>query len=113
MRNAAISGWLAARSSETPLPAKLLAAAVAGYAFSPIDLIPDFIPVLGMLDDLIIVPIGIRVALHLMPDALLVRFRAEAELLDAQPASWVAAGLVIGVWFTFILWLSWELLAYN
>lgn len=105
--------WLAARSSETPLLAKLIAAAVAAYAFSPIDLIPDFIPVLGMLDDLLIVPIGIRVALHLMPDALVARFRAEAELVDAQPASWVAGGLVVGLWLALVLWLSWELLAYH
>ncbi len=105
--------WLAARSAETPLVAKLVAAGVAAYAFSPIDLIPDFIPILGLLDDLILVPLGIKLALHLMPDALMARFRAEAELIDAQPRSWVVAVLILGIWAALILWLSWELLAYH
>jgi uncharacterized membrane protein YkvA (DUF1232 family) len=60
-----IALWLAARDSRTPWYAKLIAAAVAAYALSPIDLIPDFIPVLGYLDDLIIVPLGILLVLKL------------------------------------------------
>lgn len=105
--------WLAARSAQTPLAAKLVAAAVAAYAFSPIDLIPDFVPVLGLLDDLILVPLGIKLALHLMPDALMARFRAQAELVDAQPRSWIVAGFILALWALIILWLSWELLAYH
>ncbi len=105
--------WLAARSPDTPLLAKLLAAAVAAYAFSPIDLIPDFIPILGMVDDLILIPIGIALALRLMPAELMARFRAEAELVDATPRSWVVAGLILAVWLALIGWLSLELLRYN
>lgn len=105
--------WIAARSTDTPLAAKLVAAAVAAYAFSPIDLIPDFIPVLGMLDDMILVPIGIALALHLMPDALMARFRAEAELADARPRSWVVAGAIITLWLAGIAWLGWELTRYQ
>ncbi len=69
---------LAARDPEVPLAAKLVAGAVAAYALSPIDLIPDFIPVLGLLDDLVLVPLGIRLALSLVPDDVLERLRAEA-----------------------------------
>jgi uncharacterized membrane protein YkvA (DUF1232 family) len=76
--------WIAARSPRTPMAAKLVAGAVAAYALSPIDLIPDFIPVLGYLDDLLIVPLGIALAVRLIPAALMVEFRAEAVAL-AKP----------------------------
>lgn len=105
--------WLAARSADTPLLAKLVAAAVAAYAFSPIDLIPDFIPIIGMLDDLVLVPLGIQLVLRLMPAEQMARFRAEAERVDAQPKSWIAAGLIVLLWLAIIAWLSWELLAYH
>lgn len=113
LRRDATALWLAARSRETPLAAKLVAAAVAAYVFSPIDLIPDFIPIIGMLDDLIIVPVGIELALRLMPSALMEKFRAEAELVDAQPRSWIVAGVIIAAWLVLILWLSWEFLRYS
>lgn len=105
--------WIAARSPETPLIAKLVAAAVAAYAFSPIDLIPDFIPVIGLLDDLILVPLGIELALRLIPHDLMERFRAEAEARDNEPRSLVSAAIVIALWLALILWLSWELLKYQ
>ena len=105
--------WIAARSSETPLLAKLVAMAVAAYAFSPIDLIPDFIPVIGLLDDLILVPLGIELALRLIPHELMERFRAEAEERDNEPRSLVAGALIFALWLAFILWLSWELLKYQ
>ena len=105
--------WIAARCPETPLIAKLLAAAVAAYAFSPIDLIPDFIPVIGMLDDLILVPLGIELALRLIPHDLMERFRAEAEARDNEPRSLLAGVLVAALWLALILWLSWELLKYQ
>ena len=113
LRRDATALWLAARSPETPLGAKLVAAAVAAYAFSPIDLIPDFIPVLGMLDDLILVPLGIELALRLMPAELMARFRAEAEVVDAQPRSLVVAGMIILIWLAIIAWLGWEILLYQ
>ena len=72
--------WIAARDPRTPWLAKAIAGAVAAYALSPIDLIPDFIPLIGWLDDLIIVPAGIALALRLIPPDLLAEFRA--QLLD-------------------------------
>ena len=73
-----IALWIAGRDPRTPLAAKILAGAVAAYALSPIDLIPDFIPVLGYLDDIIIVPLGILLVVKLVPAELMAEFRAEA-----------------------------------
>lgn len=70
--------YLAARHPDTPWFAKLLAAAVAAYALSPIDLIPDFVPVIGYLDDLVIVPAGIAVAVRMVPEHVLVECRVKA-----------------------------------
>ncbi len=89
--------WIAARDPRTPLAAKIVAGAVAAYALSPIDLIPDFIPVLGYLDDLLIVPLGIWVAVRLIPEPLLAGFRAAASD-RAKPTSRAAAGVIIGLW---------------
>ena len=90
--------WLAARDPRTPLAAKLLAGCVAAYALSPIDLIPDFIPVIGLLDDLLIVPAGIWLALRLIPAPLMAEFRAEAAARAAKPVSHAAAALIASVW---------------
>jgi uncharacterized membrane protein YkvA (DUF1232 family) len=105
--------WIAARSPETPLIAKLVAALVAAYAFSPIDLIPDFIPIIGLLDDIILVPLGIELALRLIPHDLMERFRAEADARDNEPRSLIAAAIVVLLWLAVIVWLSWELLKYQ
>jgi uncharacterized membrane protein YkvA (DUF1232 family) len=70
--------WVAAGCSRTPTSAKVVAAFVAAYAFSPIDLIPDFIPVFGLLDDLILLPLGIALAVRLTPLELMVRYRSIA-----------------------------------
>ena len=90
--------WIAARDSRTPLSAKILAAAVAAYALSPIDLIPDFIPLLGYVDDLLILPIGIMLAIRLIPDPLLEEFRATAANLSKRPRSTTAAAAIILIW---------------
>ena len=90
--------WIAARSPRTPLLAKLIAGAVAAYALSPIDLIPDFIPVLGYLDDLIIVPLGIALTVRLIPPNLMEEFRAQATLRAERPQSKAAAAFIIAVW---------------
>jgi uncharacterized membrane protein YkvA (DUF1232 family) len=71
--------YLAARDPRTPWWAKLLVAGIVAYAFSPIDLIPDFIPLLGYLDDLILIPVGITLAIRLVPDSVLADCRAKAE----------------------------------
>lgn len=90
--------WLAARDPRTPLAAKLAAGAVAAYALSPIDLIPDFVPVLGYLDDLLIVPTGIALAVHLIPAPLMAEFRAQALARLERPRSLAAAGVIVGLW---------------
>ena len=83
--------------------AKALAGAVAGYALSPIDLIPDFIPVLGQLDDLIIIPLGILLAIRLIPPELLAEHRAAAARAIVQPQSntgrWPSCGRRRSAWW--------------
>jgi len=98
IRRDVVALWLAARDPRVPWYAKALAAAVAAYALSPIDLIPDFIPVLGYVDDVIIVPAGIVLAAHLVPAPLLAEFRRQAtERLD-RPTSRAGAAVVITIW---------------
>ena len=77
LRAQVVTLWFCRRHPDTPLSAKILAAVVVAYAFSPIDLIPDFIPVLGYLDDLILVPLGIYLTLWLIPPPVLAQARRE------------------------------------
>jgi uncharacterized membrane protein YkvA (DUF1232 family) len=93
--------WLAARDPRTPWYAKAVAIAVAAYALSPIDLIPDFVPVLGYLDDLILVPAGLWLALRLIPKEVLAEHRAAAEEAARRPVSKVGAAVVIIAWIAF------------
>jgi len=90
--------YLAARDARVPWYAKVIAAAVAAYALSPIDLIPDFVPILGYLDDLVIVPLGIMLAIKLIPPNVMAEHRAAAVRDQAKPKSWAGAIAVIGVW---------------
>jgi uncharacterized membrane protein YkvA (DUF1232 family) len=90
--------WIAAGDPRTPWLAKLTAGAVAAYALSPIDLIPDFIPVVGYLDDILIVPLGIALAIRLILGALLAEFRAMAAERLERPRSYVAAAVVVAIW---------------
>ena len=92
--------YLAARHPETPWYAKLFVAGVVAYAFSPIDLIPDFVPVLGYLDDLILIPLGIVIAIELIPPGVLAECRARAREAEAsgKPVSRTAAVVIIGIW---------------
>ncbi len=92
--------YLGARDPRVPIAAKLVAAFVAAYALSPIDLIPDFIPVLGYLDDLILVPLGIALVIRMVPPDLMddLRQQAGARHADAKPVSWLAAIVVIVIW---------------
>lgn len=86
---------------------KLLAIFVLGYAFSPIDLIPDFIPILGLVDDLIILPLGIMLVLKLIPKEILDEYKVEAQGLmeTAKPKNYIAALIIITIWIASILWL--------
>ncbi len=90
--------WLAARDPRTPLAAKLLAGCVAAYALSPIDLIPDFIPVLGLLDDLLLVPAGIWLALRLMPAGLIAELRIAAATAPWPGPARKAAMVMVAIW---------------
>lgn len=100
--------YLACRDSRVPWYAKVVAACVVAYAFSPIDLVPDFVPVLGYLDDVIIVPLGILLALRLVPPAVMVECRERAEAAIAggshKPRSWVAGAVIIAVWLAAAAW---------
>jgi uncharacterized membrane protein YkvA (DUF1232 family) len=92
--------YLACRDPRTPWSVKLLAACVAGYAFSPIDLIPDFIPIIGYLDDLVLVPLGIALVIRLIPPPVLAECRqvARARLADTKPQGWTAAAIIVLIW---------------
>jgi uncharacterized membrane protein YkvA (DUF1232 family) len=90
--------WLAARDGRVPWHAKLLAGAVAAYALSPIDLIPDFIPILGYLDDLLIVPLGIILAIRLIPPAVYVELQSMAAARVSRPASKAGLLAVVAIW---------------
>jgi uncharacterized membrane protein YkvA (DUF1232 family) len=98
----AITLWLAARDPRTPWYAKVLAAAIGAYALSPIDLIPDFVPVLGYLDDIIIVPLGILAVVALIPPPLLEELRSKATSLAERPVSRVAAIVIAAIWIVAI-----------
>ena len=98
--------YLAVRDPRVPLYAKLLAGAIVVYAVSPIDLIPDFIPVLGMLDDLVIVPLGIAIVLKMIPREVMDELRqmARGRLSQGMPRRWIGALIIICIWALF-LWL--------
>jgi len=105
--------YLASRDPRVPWHAKVLAVAVAAYALSPIDLIPDFIPVVGYLDDLIIVPLGIWLVVSLIPDEVMAECRARADEVGQRPVSragmiaiivvWIIAAVLFG-WVAYIAW---------
>ena len=98
----ALTLWYATRHPRTPILAKVLAAGLVVYAFSPIDLIPDFIPVLGLLDDAIILPLGIMLVVRLVPEDVLQDCRASAiahvERGDAQPRSVAGLLVIVAIW---------------
>ena len=104
--------YLAYRHPQTPWYAKAFAGLVIAYALSPIDLVPDFIPIFGHLDDLILVPLGIALAMKMIPTSVMVdcRIQAEIETGEGKPANWFSAVIFIMIWLTlaafFILWLA-------
>lgn len=92
--------YLAYRDPRVPLYARIFAACVVAYAFSPIDLIPDFIPIIGHLDDLVIVPLGVWLSLKMIPSAVMSEYRAKAQSIinQGKPVNRVAAMVIIGIW---------------
>src|SRR5688572_33367308 len=98
IRRDAHAVYLAARDPRTPWYAKVLAVLVAGYALSPVDLIPDFIPVLGYLDDIVLVPLGILAAVKLIPPEVMAEHRAAAARAAERPTSRRAALVIVSIW---------------
>ena len=102
--------YLACRHPGVPLYAKVLALIVVGYALSPIDLIPDFIPLLGYLDDMILVPLGIMIVIRMIPAEVLAECRRKAEAIvgRATRAGKIAAAVIVLIWImtaAFVVWL--------
>ncbi len=92
--------YLAYRDPRVPWYARVFAAVVVGYAFSPIDLIPDPIPVLGYLDDLVLVPVGVALALKMIPENVMseCRDKAEVAMAEGKPTNWKAAAVIVATW---------------
>ncbi|WP_339265450.1 YkvA family protein [Paenibacillus sp. FSL W8-0187] len=105
--------YFAYKDSRTPWYAKIFAICVVAYAFSPIDLIPDFIPVLGYLDDVILVPLGIAITLKMIPEAVVQEHELQAEerMKRGKPKNWFAGSMIIVIWIAAVLWIS--LIAYR
>lgn len=101
------AAWFAARDPQVPLLARWLAVAVAAYALSPIDLIPDFIPILGWIDDLIIVPIGLWAVRRLIPPAIWAACCARADAAMQRPSSRAGMMMVFGIWAAALFLLYW------
>jgi len=99
--------YLAGRDPRVPWYAKALALAVAAYAASPIDLIPDFIPVVGYLDDLIIIPLGIVLVVKLIPPEIMAEHRTLAAAAQDRPVSWIAAMVFVLLWIATIAFCAW------
>jgi uncharacterized membrane protein YkvA (DUF1232 family) len=99
--------YLASRDPRVPWYAKALAVAVAGYALSPVDLVPDFIPVIGFLDELIILPLGIRLVVWLIPGEIMAEYRAKADESAQRPTSRTGMAVIILLWIAGALTLAW------
>lgn len=100
--------WLAVRDRRTPWSARIVGLLVAAYALSPIDLIPDFIPVLGLIDDAIVIPAGLWLFERLISPEQMAEHRAAAERASARPVSWLGLALVLIAWAV-AAWLVWQI----
>ncbi|MCP5245171.1 MAG: DUF1232 domain-containing protein [Burkholderiales bacterium] len=112
LKNDTYALYLAAQDPRTPWYVKIMIAAIVGYALSPVDLIPDFIPFFGYLDDLIVLPIGIAFAIRLIPHQVMADCRARALALEVEnsqlPVSWTAGIVVILLWvFIMVIFSAW------
>ncbi len=110
IRTEAHAVWLAARDPRTPLAAKLVGLFVAAYALSPIDLIPDFIPVIGLLDDAVMIPLGIWLFEKLVPADLMTEHRARAAIETERPVSLFGIAIIVAIWAG-IAWFVWSVIA--
>lgn len=109
LRRQSLVLYYAYRDPRTPWYAKAWAVIVVAYAFSPIDLIPDFIPVLGLLDDLVLIPLGIALAVRLIPRDVMDASRRKAQERSdlGKPTTWVAAGIIIAIWVVVASAVAW------
>jgi uncharacterized membrane protein YkvA (DUF1232 family) len=102
VRQDALTLWFAAQHPDTPWFAKFFLAFIVAYAFSPIDLIPDFIPILGYLDEVVLLPLAIGAAIRMLPPGVLDACRAQARESSAKqswpPLGWFGAGLIVAAW---------------
>ena len=97
--------YLACRDPRVPWYAKLFGAIVVAYALSPVDLIPDFIPILGYLDDLILLPLGIALAIRMIPKAVMEDcYERAGSVIAGAKKNWIAGGIVIAMWIAVFLW---------
>lgn len=103
-----IALWIAYRDPRTPWYAKVFSAVVVAYAFCPIDLIPDFVPILGYLDDLVLIPAGIALALKMIPAEVMAdaRVRADEEFKGNRPTNWIFAVLIVLAWLVVIFFVG-------
>jgi uncharacterized membrane protein YkvA (DUF1232 family) len=113
LRRDAVALALALRDPRVPWYVKVLGAGIVAYALSPIDLIPDFIPVLGYLDELVLLPLGLLLVVRLIPQGILDEHRAAAAAIIARPVSRVGAVMVIAAWILAAIALSAALLAWR
>ncbi|MHC2252598.1 uncharacterized membrane protein YkvA (DUF1232 family) [Bradyrhizobium embrapense] len=112
LKRDSVALYLAARDPRVPWYAKALAVAIAAYALSPIDLIPDFIPVIGYLDDLMLLPLGIWLAISLVPDEVMTECRANANALLQRPTSRAGLIAIIVLWIAGACALAWAAFAH-
>ncbi|MFJ7309714.1 YkvA family protein [Peribacillus frigoritolerans] len=98
--------YFACKDERVPWHAKVFTACVVAYAFSPIDIIPDFIPILGYLDDVILVPIGIMIALRMISKNVLTdcEVKAEEMMKNGKPKNWIVGSLIVMIWVLIIIW---------
>jgi uncharacterized membrane protein YkvA (DUF1232 family) len=103
--------YLAYKDKRVTWYAKLFTACVVAYAFSPIDLIPDFIPILGYLDDIILVPLGITLALKMLPKSVIMEctIKAEQMMKSSKPKNWIVGTLIIILWCFLFVWIVTEI----
>ncbi len=103
LKKQTLTVYFASRDPNLPMHIKIIAILVAAYALSPIDLIPDFIPIFGLLDDIIIVPLGLALVVHLTPPAIIKAARLKALQSAERPTSYIAAFIFIFIWLTILL----------
>ncbi|MGS1016833.1 YkvA family protein [Allosphingosinicella humi] len=101
------AAWLAARDPRTPWYARLFGLVITAYALSPIDLIPDFIPVLGLIDDAVLIPFGIWLFLKMVPEGVFEEHRITAAAAAERPGSALGAAMVVALWVAALVLVTW------